>query len=223
MACFDPVADRYDAFCPTPLGALVDAGERQMVGELLDPHPGEPLMELGCGTETYVLGMADVRCVVVGVDESEAMLAKARSKDVIRVRRMGPRRSNLLTLGVSFLRCRVDARNPGICGPSGGGIESSDAHHQTRRPLGLGLDSRRGTVGPPLSHARPSRSDIGVSWSSFLDSFGVDHTDGQKTFKGPWRPLYRSRGMHGRAGVGVGIPLSCRPFLGRCRVSGGTV
>ncbi|PSR21062.1 Methyltransferase domain-containing protein [Sulfobacillus thermosulfidooxidans DSM 9293] len=80
MARFDPVADRYDAFCATPLGSFVEAVERQMVAELLDPHPGERVVDLGCGTGTYALWMADAGCAVVGVDESEAMLAKARSK-----------------------------------------------------------------------------------------------------------------------------------------------
>jgi ubiquinone/menaquinone biosynthesis C-methylase UbiE len=79
MARFDPVADRYDAFCATPLGSFVEAVERQMVAELLDPHPGERVVDLGC-RRTYALWMADARCAVVGVDESESMLAKARSK-----------------------------------------------------------------------------------------------------------------------------------------------
>ena len=80
MARFDAVADRYDAFCATPLGSFVEAIERQIVSALLDPRPGERMVDLGCGTGTSALWQAEAGCVVVGVDESGAMLAKARSK-----------------------------------------------------------------------------------------------------------------------------------------------
>ena len=57
MARFDPVADRYDAFCATPLGSFVEAVERQMVAELLDPHPGERVVDLGCGRTYYTMAL----------------------------------------------------------------------------------------------------------------------------------------------------------------------
>ncbi len=50
VARFDSVADRYDAFCATPLGTLVDTVERQMVGALLDLHAGDWVVALGCAT-----------------------------------------------------------------------------------------------------------------------------------------------------------------------------
>ncbi len=80
MARFDPVAERYDAFCQTPLGAFVDAVERALVWSVLDPRPGEAIADLGCGTGAYTLALLEARCRVTGVDESAAMLARARAK-----------------------------------------------------------------------------------------------------------------------------------------------
>lgn len=80
MARFDAVAERYDAFCQTPLGQYVDAVERALVWELLDPRPGEAVADLGCGTGAYTVSLAQAGCAVTGVDESAAMLARARAK-----------------------------------------------------------------------------------------------------------------------------------------------
>ena len=83
MARFDVVADHYDAFCDTELGAFVDLVERQLIMELLDPLPHERIIDLGCGTGTYTVLIANRGCDVVGIDESEAMLARAVRKPII--------------------------------------------------------------------------------------------------------------------------------------------
>ena len=80
VARFDIVANRYDAFCATPLGSFVEAVEHQIVSAVLDPRPGERVVDLGCGTGTSTLWLADAGCMVVGVDESQAMLVIARNK-----------------------------------------------------------------------------------------------------------------------------------------------
>lgn len=82
MARFDAVADRYDAFCATPLGGFVDEVERQVIVELLAPRSGETLVDLGCGTGSYTVFLASLGCSVVGIDLSAAMLEKARQKPV---------------------------------------------------------------------------------------------------------------------------------------------
>lgn len=83
MARFDVVADHYDAFCDTELGAFVDLVERQLIMELLDPLPHERIIDLGCGTGTYTVLIANRGCDLVGIDESEAMLARAVRKPII--------------------------------------------------------------------------------------------------------------------------------------------
>lgn len=64
------------AFCATPLGSFVEAIERQIVSALLDPRPGERVVDVGCGTGTSARWLADAGCTGVRVDESPAMLAR---------------------------------------------------------------------------------------------------------------------------------------------------
>ncbi len=80
MALFDQVADRYDAFCLTPLGHFVDQIERRLILELLRPKRGESMLDLGCGTGAYAIALAELGCAVTGVDLSSEMLARARAK-----------------------------------------------------------------------------------------------------------------------------------------------
>lgn len=86
MGSFDSVADRYDAVCATPIGTFIETVEQKIVKELLNPCPGERIVDLGCGTGTNALWIAEAGCQVVGVDESEAMLTQARGKTVARGR-----------------------------------------------------------------------------------------------------------------------------------------
>lgn len=82
MARFDAIADHYDAWCQTPLGHFVDAVERAVVWDVLDPHAGDTVGDLGCGTGNYAQALAEAGCRVIGIDESPAMLAHARAKSV---------------------------------------------------------------------------------------------------------------------------------------------
>jgi SAM-dependent methyltransferase len=82
---FDYIANEYDDWYETPLGATVDRVERELVLEMLEPHPGQNLLDLGCGTGLYAVDLARQGLQVTGLDISSAMLEKARSKS----RRLG--------------------------------------------------------------------------------------------------------------------------------------
>lgn len=82
MALFDTIAEHYDDFCQMPLGAFVDAVERELVRELMNPQAGENLIDLGCGTGSITVDWASHGCHMIGVDESAMMLAQARAKAV---------------------------------------------------------------------------------------------------------------------------------------------
>ena len=82
MARFDAVASRYDDFFDTPLGQFADAVERALIQEMLAPRPGETIGDLGCGTGEHTVALARAGCHVVGIDESPAMLDRARAKPV---------------------------------------------------------------------------------------------------------------------------------------------
>ncbi|MGI6551769.1 MAG: class I SAM-dependent methyltransferase [Bacillota bacterium] len=77
---FDHIAHEYDDWYKTPLGATVDRVERELVWEMLDPQPGQELLDLGCGTGLYAIDLARQGLRVTGLDISSAMLEKAREK-----------------------------------------------------------------------------------------------------------------------------------------------
>ncbi|GIW08023.1 MAG: methyltransferase type 11 [Dehalococcoidia bacterium] len=47
--------------------------------DLLEPQPGERILDLGCGTGHHAAQLADAGCDVEGVDASESMIARARA------------------------------------------------------------------------------------------------------------------------------------------------
>ena len=49
---------------------------------LLDPRPGERILDLGCGDGPIAKALADMGCVVKGVDASADMIASARARGV---------------------------------------------------------------------------------------------------------------------------------------------
>lgn len=80
MARFDQLADRYDRFCETPLGRYVDEVERFLLEALMQVRPGERWIDLGTGTGSYAVILAQRGAQVMAVDESAAMLLKAQAK-----------------------------------------------------------------------------------------------------------------------------------------------
>jgi malonyl-CoA O-methyltransferase len=65
----------YDAY-ENPLIAVEEAPLRHMCGQVR----GKRVLDLGCGTGRHTTWLADQGADVIGVDESEAMLAVAREK-----------------------------------------------------------------------------------------------------------------------------------------------
>src|SRR5690606_17317062 len=50
------------------------------VVDLLDPQPGERILDLGCGDGALTQRLVDAGCEVVGVDSSLEMVAAARDR-----------------------------------------------------------------------------------------------------------------------------------------------
>ncbi|MES2001524.1 MAG: methyltransferase domain-containing protein [Pseudomonadota bacterium] len=70
---------QWDAADYARVGGFVAAlGEAAF--DLLDPHPGEEILDIGCGDGTLTLKIRDSGASVVGIDNSESMIAAARSK-----------------------------------------------------------------------------------------------------------------------------------------------
>ncbi|MFW5985153.1 MAG: class I SAM-dependent methyltransferase [Halanaerobiaceae bacterium] len=73
-------AEGYDQWYNSKLGKFVDEVETELAFSLFSPHPGEKVLDAGCGTGNFSLKLAQMGLEVVGVDISEPMLDKARKK-----------------------------------------------------------------------------------------------------------------------------------------------
>lgn len=74
MNDWDPDAYSVNARFVSDLGAPLV--------ELLDPRPGERVLDLGCGDGALSLRLIDRGATVVGVDSSEAMITAARARGI---------------------------------------------------------------------------------------------------------------------------------------------
>lgn len=71
---FDEWPERYDSWFRTPIGKLVKNYEDRLILELLEPNPGEDLIDAGCGTGIFTLTWLTKGVHVVGLDISRSML-----------------------------------------------------------------------------------------------------------------------------------------------------
>jgi ubiquinone/menaquinone biosynthesis C-methylase UbiE len=77
---FDAWPERYDRWFTTPIGRLVREVEGELINSLLEPHPGEKLLDAGCGTGIFTMDFLKSGAQVIGLDISAPMLIHARRK-----------------------------------------------------------------------------------------------------------------------------------------------
>ena len=77
---FDEWPDRYDEWFRTPVGTLVKRYESALLLDLLQPSPGETILDVGCGTGIFTLDVLKLGPSVVGLEISRPMLMRARQK-----------------------------------------------------------------------------------------------------------------------------------------------
>lgn len=71
-------AAAYDAWYQTPLGRLCGVLESRAVLELAAVKRGEKTLDIGCGTGYFTLVLARAGAEVTGIDDTEAMVVRAR-------------------------------------------------------------------------------------------------------------------------------------------------
>jgi len=79
---FDEWPEKYDRWFETPIGALVKKYENELILDLLQPRPGESILDVGCGTGVFTLNILAAGSSVTGLDVSIPMLKRAEHKTV---------------------------------------------------------------------------------------------------------------------------------------------
>ena len=77
---FDEWPEKYDRWFETPIGALVKKYENKLLLDLLQPGPGERILDVGCGTGVFTLNILSLGTCIIGLDISHPMLVCARQK-----------------------------------------------------------------------------------------------------------------------------------------------
>lgn len=76
------IAQDYDLYYQTSLGESVDRIEKALIKGYLESVLSREMLELGCGTGHWTQFFCEEGFQVTGVDESEAMLKQARTKNI---------------------------------------------------------------------------------------------------------------------------------------------
>lgn len=77
---FDDWPDPYERWFQTPVGALVEAVELDLVLKLLEPRAAEHILDAGCGSGIFTAPIVEHGSRVTGLDLSLPMLERARSR-----------------------------------------------------------------------------------------------------------------------------------------------
>ncbi len=77
---FDEWPEKYENWFTTPIGSLVKRYEGELLLELLQPQPGEFILDAGCGTGIFTLDVLSRETTVIGLDISLPMLNRAGEK-----------------------------------------------------------------------------------------------------------------------------------------------
>lgn len=75
-ALFDSWTEKYDSWFTTPVGRYVKKYESAMLLGLLNPQPGELILDAGCGTGIFTGDVIDRQARVIGMDLSLPMVAR---------------------------------------------------------------------------------------------------------------------------------------------------
>jgi ubiquinone/menaquinone biosynthesis C-methylase UbiE len=74
------IATYYDSWFQSPQGRAIDRSIEHLILALLNPRPGERILDIGCGTGNHLLMLNKLGLDVSGIDASPLMIDKARER-----------------------------------------------------------------------------------------------------------------------------------------------
>lgn len=80
MAWFDAFAKHYDSWYQSKLGNFVDSVEKNLIEEISEFNDNEKVLDIGSGTGTFSVWMANKGLKVTGIDQSKEMIKVAQEK-----------------------------------------------------------------------------------------------------------------------------------------------
>lgn len=75
---FDHWPEKYEQWFQTPIGRLVEEYEKRLILEMLQPVPGERILDAGCGSGVFTRPLLAAGAQVDGLEISLPMLQRAR-------------------------------------------------------------------------------------------------------------------------------------------------
>lgn len=93
---FDDWPLRYDRWFETEIGRLVKRYEAELLHQMLDPQPGDYILDVGCGTGIFTESILAHGAEIVGLDLSLPMVSAAAER--FRARPFYPMVGNMLAL-----------------------------------------------------------------------------------------------------------------------------
>ncbi|MEE9612943.1 MAG: class I SAM-dependent methyltransferase [Desulfatiglandales bacterium] len=73
-------ANLYESWCHSPQGKAVEQSAESLILTLLDPQPGERVLDIGCGAGDHLLFFSKLGLDISGIDASPYMISKARER-----------------------------------------------------------------------------------------------------------------------------------------------
>lgn len=73
-------ARAYESWAQSSQGRIIDKAIEHILIELLDPRPGERVLDIGCGSGNHLLILSRLGLDVCGLDASPLMIHKARER-----------------------------------------------------------------------------------------------------------------------------------------------
>ena len=73
-------AGNYESWCRSPEGRAITKSVEELLVDLLDPKPGERVLDIGCGSGNHLLFLSKLGLNVSGIDASPYMVSRAAKR-----------------------------------------------------------------------------------------------------------------------------------------------